>query len=213
MKKTREVGLEFSEENEKAFYRIYGRIIATEPNKVSGDCPSTMCFADADFAGCSVSLRSTSGSIMYHRGMPIVWSSKKQTLRALSTCESEYVALFDTIRMSKMSGFLDFFLESGKIPLTFTDNMSALSLSKSSLVSKRSKHIDLRYHEIRDHAKDLAYVPTSRNLADPLTKGLVSEKYISLFRHTEDGDDAGRPGDVECLEATVMSCYASAIFN
>ena len=84
-----------------------------------------------------------------------------------------------------MMWYLDWFLdtESQKIPLLFVDNQSAIALAKTSLTSKRSKHMDLRFHMVRDHCRDLCYCPTDRNLADPLTKGLVAEKYISLFHH------------------------------
>ena len=49
-------------------------------------------------------------------------------------------------------------------------------------MTKRSKHINLRYHTVRDHVKDLCYCPTGDNKADPLTKPLVTEKYVSMFK-------------------------------
>ena len=70
-----------------------------------------------------------------------------------------------------------------KIPLTFCDNKSALSVSKSTITTKKSKHMSLRFHMVRDHCRDLCYVPTGENKADPLTKGLVGEKYLSMFKH------------------------------
>ena len=66
----------------------------------------------------------------------------------------------------------------------FGDNQSSLALSRSSVTNKRSKHMDLRFHMVREHAKDLAFCPTDLNRADPLTKGLVGNKYISLFKPT-----------------------------
>ena len=81
-------------------------------------------------------------------------------------------------------GYLDWYLTTSgeKLPLVFTDNQSALAMANSTLVNKRSKHIDLRYHMVKDHVKDLCYCHTDRNLADPLTKPLVSAKYLSLFQ-------------------------------
>ena len=112
-------------------------------------------------------------------------------MRALSTCEAEYVAIYDTIRMTTSLGFLDWFIEEGRLPLVFVDNQSALKLSESSLVTKRSKHINLRYHVVRDHCKDLCYCPTDVNLADPLTKSLPHDKYIGLFKCGRDKECDG----------------------
>ena len=78
--------------------------------------------------------------------------------------------------------FLEWFLEQGReLPLVFGDNQSSLALSRSSVVRKRSKHIQLRFHVVRDFAKYLAYVPTEVNRADPLTKPLTGPKYVGLF--------------------------------
>ena len=86
------------------------------------------------------------------------------------------------------------------MPVFFVDNQSALALAKSSIVSKRSKHMDLRLHMIRDYVKDLCYCPTGKNLADPLTKPLTSEKYISLFKCD--------PGEEIVEEAHACCAYA-----
>tara|TARA_B100000586_G_scaffold243223_1_gene197521 strand:- start:2 stop:718 length:717 start_codon:yes stop_codon:yes gene_type:complete len=178
LKGTRSTGLEYSPELESNFKNVYGDVA----KKGGHELPDLVAFTDSDFAGCSVTLRSTSGSILYYRGTPIVWSSKRQTVRAASTCEAEYVALYDVIRLSQNQGFLDWFLHEKELPLIFSDNKSALDLAKSSVVTKRSKHMNLRYHLVRDHFKDLCYCPTDINKADPLTKPLVSSKYISLFK-------------------------------
>ena len=104
---TRELGLSYSPQEEKNFREIYSKI-ATEGGK---DLPDVVGFTDADFAGCTVSLKSTSGSILYLKGTPIAWRSKRQSIRSFSTCESEYVSMFDTIRLSKSAGYLDWFME------------------------------------------------------------------------------------------------------
>ena len=175
---TETVGLKYSPAIERNFNKAY-RDIA----KAAGQSlPPTVAFSDSDFAGDCVSLYSTSGSILYHRGMPVIWSSKRQTVRAGSTCEAEYVALYDTIRLTQSQGYLDWFLgEDREFPLVFGDNESSLALSRSSIVTKRSKHIHLRYHTVRDFAKHLAYCPTDLNRADPLTKALPRDKYLGLF--------------------------------
>ena len=194
LKGTRTLGLEYSPQLEKDFRSVYGKIAAAEGKSLT----DFTAFSDADFAGCTVTLRSTSGSIIYYRGVPIVWSSKRQTVRALSTCESEYVAAYDTIRLVQSQGFMTFLLEENRLPLTFVDSQSALGLAKTTLTNKRSKHIHLRYHVVRDHVKDLCYVPTDVNKADPLTKPLVNSKYLSLFRCSR-GAPMGRANSAKAI--------------
>ena len=78
-------------------------------------------------------------------------------------------------------GFMQWFLDEGDLPLTFVDNQSALALGKTTMCSKKSKHIALRFHVVREHTKDLCYCPTDLNLSDPLTKPLCAEKYLGMF--------------------------------
>ena len=174
---TKEQGIEYSPQSERNFRAVYAEIAKKGDRKL----PETVAFSDADFAGCSVTFKSTSGSIMYHRGTPITWSSKRQSIRATSTCEAEYVAMFDTIRMCESQGYLEWFLLHRTLPLVFSDNMSALMLAKNSLVTKKSKHMNLRFHKVRDHVEDLCFCPTNKNLADPLTKPLQGSKYLGIF--------------------------------
>ena len=84
---TEGVGIEYSPENEASFRRIFDKVA-----KDGGQAglPNTVTFSDADFMGCTVSMKSTSGSIVYYKGTPVVWSSKRQSITATSTCESEY---------------------------------------------------------------------------------------------------------------------------
>ena len=95
--------------------------------------------------------------------------------------------MYDCIRLCQSQGFLNWFLENGKeLPLIFSDNKSALALSKTSVATKKSKHYCMRYMLVKEHFKSFGYVPTDLNLSDPLTKGLSGPKYIKMFDHTED---------------------------
>ena len=175
---SRNRGVEYSPEKENSFRKTYTKI-AESGGKQLGDA---VAFTDADYAGCCHTLKSTSGSIIYFKGCPVAWQSKKQACRATSTCESEYYACFDCIKLSKSQGFLDFVLEEDQvIPLTLCDNQSAIALAHSSMVTKKSKHIMMRYHEVKDHFESLCFVPTDVNMADPLTKPLPSDKYVKMF--------------------------------
>jgi hypothetical protein len=176
VKGTLREGIRFSPERERAFRKVYSSM-AQEQGKNMDDFVG---FCDADFAGCETTLRSTSGCIIYYRGTPVCWSSKRQSLRATSTCEAEYTSMYDLLQFSTRLGCLDWFGDREKM-LFFNDNKSALQLSKTTLATKRSKHFLLRLHEIRDHARKYLYVPSLQNRADPLTKAVLREQYVSIF--------------------------------
>ena len=180
LKGTLDWGIEYSPESEKAFYDVYKEVASRGGHD---DVPHSTAFADADFAGCTTSLKSTSGSILYYRGTPIAWKARRQTIRALSTCESEYVAIFDTIQLSRQQGWLEWFEEGRDLPLIFSDSQSALALTKNSIITKKSKHMSIRYHEVKDRCKDLCFVSSGLNRADPLTKPLHGGKYLALFKN------------------------------
>ena len=111
-----------------------------------GDC---VAFSDADFAGCSVTFKSHSGSILYYKGCPVLWSSRRQSIRARSTCEAEYVGLYDTIQMVEGQSFLSWFNLNSNFPLVFSDNQSSITVANSTLATKRTKHFLLRFHHVK----------------------------------------------------------------
>ena len=173
-------GIEYSPEREAKFRAAYQGVLdknasdCLDPDAKAEPLREAVAFSDADFAGCSVSLRSSSGSILFFRGTPVAWSSRRQTLRALSTCEAEYIALFDTIQLSLGQGYLEWFSNNGQLPNLFCDNQSSITVAKSELPTKKTKHFLLRWHLVKDYAKDIAFVPTGINAADPLTKPMMN---------------------------------------
>jgi hypothetical protein len=115
-------------------------------------------------------------------GGAVAWSSKRQEIIALSTTEAEYVAI---THASKEALWLRSFLKEVFAPLPgpttlFSDNQSAITLTKVHRFHARTKHIDVRFHFIRWIIEDghiiLAYCPTEDMAADTLTKALPSPK-------------------------------------
>jgi hypothetical protein len=116
----------------------------------------------------------------------VSWSSKKQTSVALSTAEAEYVVagqccaqllwMWQTLR--------DFGYNLSKVPL-LCDNESAICLADNPVEHSRTKHIDIRYHFLRDHQQkgdiDIFHISTENQLADIFTKSL-DEKTFCRFR-------------------------------
>jgi len=131
---TRDEGLVYTPKNEESFRALYSEV--AKAGGQTGDLGDTVAFGDADFAACTVTMKSTSGSIIYHRGVPVAWKSQRQSVTATGTCEAEYVAMYDTLKLSMQQGYLDFFVEFGELPLQFVNNQSALALSKQTLTDK-----------------------------------------------------------------------------
>lgn len=97
---------------------------------------------------------------------------------ALSTTEAEYIALSKAVQQAKwVHSFLS---EIGhEIPLPFhiyCDNQGAIAISENPKFHSRVKHIDIRFHFLRDAVEkgdvSIQYVPSEDNPADVLTKPL-----------------------------------------
>jgi hypothetical protein len=133
-------------------------------------------YSDADYGGDIETRRSTSGSIFKLNGGPVTWSSKKQPIVVLSTMESEYIAASDTGREAKWLRLLlsELGLPQKSPTKIWCDNESAIALARNPEYHKRSKHIDVRYHHLRElvfnKVIDIEYVNTKEQLADFLTK-------------------------------------------
>ncbi|WVZ76309.1 hypothetical protein U9M48_024295 [Paspalum notatum var. saurae] len=143
----------------------------------SGSSLSLRRFLDADHAGCRIDRKSTSCTCQLLGTSLVSWSSRKQASVALSTTEAEYVAAASCCsQLLWMKATLsDFGLRFGKIPL-LVDSTSAISIAKNPVLHTRTKHIDMRFHFLRDHYEkkdiDLAHVVSANQLADIFTKPL-----------------------------------------
>lgn len=143
-------------------------------------------YSDADWAGDRSDRRSTSGYCFVLSGGVVSWRCCKQSCVALSTAESEYVALSgasqEAIWLNKFLSDVHFGISK---PVTiFEDNQSAISIAKNIRTSGKTKHIDIKFHFIRDMIKlnkiKLLYCPSSDNLADVFTKSLASDKFCKF---------------------------------
>lgn len=114
-------------------------------------------YSDADWAGDIESRRSTSGYAYMMSGGVISWKSKKQHTAALSSTEAEYMALSEALQEAV---WLKVFLcELGEMTQDeavkiFEDNQDAIALAKNPEFYKRTKHIDIRYHFVREKVED-----------------------------------------------------------
>jgi hypothetical protein len=144
-------------------------------------------YSDADWAGCPDTRRSTSGYAIFLGDNLISWSAKKQPTVSRSSCESEYRALAHTASEVVWLTHLlrDLNVPLSHQPLLLCDNKSALFLTLNPVSHKRSKHIALDYHFIRELAASGTiqpkFVPSNMQIADIFTKSL-SQPLFTFFR-------------------------------
>lgn len=124
---------------------------------------------------------------MYADG-PVLSLSKRQSIVALSTAEAEYIAAFDTTReVAWLKLLYNDIIQREYTPLTpCIENMSAISIANSCATTKRSKHMDVRYHytcmheEVNNQLFKTAYCPIQHMIADILTEPLPHPRYDEL---------------------------------
>ena len=145
-------------------------------------------FSDASYANNPDDRKSTSGYVFFYANGIISFQCQKQSVVALSTMESEYMALSDA---AKEAIFLLKLLRSLKIgiPHPFlinTDSQSALDHVKNNVKHSRTKHIDVRHHFIRDACSSkqvtLEHVSAASQIADVLTKPLGPTKHAEALK-------------------------------
>ena len=148
-----------------------------------GDPKSCMGYSDADWAGDVNDRKSTSGYLFKISGAPVSWRSKKQSCVALSTAEAEYMALSSAAQEATWIRQLTSDLQNGPTRPTVIheDNQAAICMAKNPQFHGRTKHIEIKYHFIREKVQnetiELKYCATNDMIADMLTKGLCHEKF------------------------------------
>jgi hypothetical protein len=143
-------------------------------------------YSDSDHAGDQGDRKSTTGVVYFLGQNLITWVSQKQKVVALSSCEAEYIAAATACQgvwLSRLIGDL-----TGTQVCKFRlmiDNKSAIDLIKNPVHHERSKHIDTRFHYIRQCAEEdkvgVSHVGTEGQLlADILTKALARVKFVEM---------------------------------
>ncbi len=144
------------------------------PNKVSLESMSITIYTDASWGADVNDRKSTSGTLVMFNGNIINWSSKRQSTVALSSCEAEYYAISTgTQEALWYQSLLCEMFSVAITPTILTDNQAAQILAEDATDHKRTRHIDIRHHFIRDHTLkgtiNIDWVPTDQQLADILT--------------------------------------------
>jgi hypothetical protein len=145
-------------------------------------------FSDTDWANSKHDRKSISGWVAKLNGDPVSWSSKKQRVVALSTCEAELYAEAAAIQeVLWLRGLMkELGLNASTGSLVYGDNQSAIAASSNGVKSERTKHVDVKYHFITETVENgdvkLKWVPTQQQQADIFTKALHAPVFLHLRR-------------------------------
>jgi len=151
-------------------------------------------FADGD------DMRSRTGFIAMMCGAPVVWGSKLQSTVALSTVEAEYMALSAVVQevlfLRQLITNLDH--TPARSTRMLKDNVGCIALATNPMTTGKTKHIDIRYHFIREVVKSkmvtIEFCPTADMLAVVLTKfSLPAALHLKLVTRMLSGSYSGPP--------------------
>ncbi|KAJ9566535.1 hypothetical protein OSB04_002501 [Centaurea solstitialis] len=136
--------------------------------------------------GCKLDRKSTTGGCHLLGGKLVSWTSKKQNFVSTSTAEAEYVVAgsYCAQVLWMRNQLLDYGFQLSKIPI-FCNNTSAIAIANNPVLHSKTKHIEIRYHFIRDHVMngdvELHFIPTEYQLVDLFTKPLDEKRLNQLI--------------------------------
>lgn len=144
--------------------------------------PSVVGYVDSNYAGDLDDRWSTTGYVFTLAGGPICWKSSVQSVVVMSTTEAEYMVVAEASKEALwLTGLVkELGIEQGGVQL-HCDCQSAIYLAKNQVYHARTKHIDVRFHKIRELIGSeqilLQKVHTYENAADMLTKPVTTDKF------------------------------------
>lgn len=151
---------------------------------------SFLCASDASYADNTIDRKSSQGYVMMLFGGPIAWKATKQSTVTTSSTEAELLALSQTAKeaifASRILKELDAKIDG---PLHIEcDNTQTIRLltEESAKLTTKLRHVDIHRHwlrqEYREKRIEFGWVPTSKMIADGMTKALPKQRYATFIK-------------------------------
>ena len=138
-------------------------------------------YVDSNYAGDLDKCRSTMGYVVTLSQEPVSWRSTLQSTIALSAMEAEYMAMTKAMKEAQFQGLLDDLRIDQDLSKINCDSLSAIYLTKNQIYHARTKHIDIKFHFVREILDEgdieLQKIYTNENPADMLTKVVSGVKF------------------------------------
>ncbi|KAJ9552313.1 hypothetical protein OSB04_016358 [Centaurea solstitialis] len=155
-------------------------LVRLEKEKPKDSGFELIAYTDSDHAGCKLNRKSTSGACQFLGDKLVSWSSRKQN------AGGEYVAAACCCSqvLWMKTQLVDFGYTMQRIPI-YCDSKSAIQITANPVQHSRTKHIDIRYHFIKDHVEkgnvELYFVESDYQLADLFTKPFDEKRHFFLL--------------------------------
>jgi hypothetical protein len=156
-----------------------------EPDMTGGDklVWKLVLYSDSDWAGDKQTRKSVAGFVMFLCGVPIMWRSRQMKAVTLSSTEAEYYAVSEAVKeiLFVVQVLMDMGIAVETPILVRVDNMGAVYMTANPSSSSRTRHVDTRWHFVRELAEqglvEILFVKTEDNLSDGQTKNVTGEVY------------------------------------
>ena len=177
---------EFVTADWKEYYPDAKEVEPPNVPELRGRLVTTLCFVDADHAGCRETRRLHTGIIIMVNRAPIVWFSKRQNTVETSTFGSEFIAMRQVVKLIEGLRYKLRMMGIDVVGPTnvLCDNESVVKNATRPESTLKKKHVAVAYHRVREAQAAgivrIAHERSEGNLADILTKLLVASKLQSL---------------------------------
>ena len=164
-----------------------GKRAVAEDEKRGNKSSNVVAYADADYASCLDTRRSRTGYALFHNRGATAWESRSQPTCAKSTTEAEYMALGEACSEIKWQRQLleDLTNQKQQGPtILWEDNKGAIALASDPIFRRRTKHIDVKWHFVRECQEnglvEIKYCKSADMIADILTKPIPRKQFERL---------------------------------
>ena len=153
-------------------------LLFTKSGRKYGSAWDIELYVDSDHAADVDTRRSRTGYVILVNNNVIDYGTAMQSKTATSTPVAEYVALASGL---KQLLWISQIIEECEIKVNYPcqvheDNEGCIAIANNPMAQKRTRHMEIRYHFIRDYVNDgkikISHCRTTRMLADMLTKAL-----------------------------------------